>query len=49
MNSIDEIIDELESGDYERNADLIPWLGEKITESDFESAINKITDVLERG
>ena len=49
INSIDEIMDEVENADYKTSAGLIPWLKEKITESDFDEAIKKITDILERG
>ena len=48
MNSIDDIMDELESFDYDTDAELIPWLKEKITESDYDDAAKKITDILER-
>ena len=42
VNGVDAAMDILESSDYETNADLIPWLKERIIESDFDDAANRI-------
>jgi signal transduction histidine kinase/DNA-binding response OmpR family regulator len=46
MSSIDDTMDILESADYDTNADLIIWLKEKITQSEFDEAAERITSIL---
>ena len=48
MNGIDDTMAELEKTDYAEDAGLIPWLKARITESDYEKAVIKLTDILER-
>jgi CheY-like chemotaxis protein len=42
MSGIDETMAELESSDYEENADLVAWLREKIETSEFAEAAERI-------
>jgi len=42
MTEIDEAIAELEKADYEEDADLIPWLREKIEISEFAEAAERL-------
>ena len=44
MNGADEIMDELESADYETDASLVTWLRERIDESDFSSAARRLSE-----
>ena len=47
MNGIDKAMELLKRADYETNADLVKWLEEKITESEFDDAAQRILDYLE--
>jgi signal transduction histidine kinase/ActR/RegA family two-component response regulator len=42
MKSIDEIMDELESVDYDEDFSLVTWLKERINESDFSPVIQRL-------
>jgi len=42
IKNMDRIISELESADYEKGADLIVWLREKIETSEFDEAAQRI-------
>ena len=43
INSIDEVMDELESADYTTDASLVTWLRERINTSDFSSVISRLS------
>ena len=43
MKGIDDIMDELESADYETDASLVIWLRERINDLDFSSAAARIS------
>ena len=45
MNGIDDAMNILKSADYDTNADLIPWLEERITISEFDNAAKRIADM----
>jgi CheY-like chemotaxis protein len=47
MSGIDNAMDVLESTDYDSHADLIIWLKNKITQSEFDEAAVKIAETLE--
>jgi hypothetical protein len=42
MNGIDKAMSELESADYEEDADLVTWLREKIDISEFAEAAERL-------
>jgi len=44
VKSIDDIIDKLESAEYETDASLITWLREKIDASDFSSVVSRLLE-----
>jgi len=43
MQGIDDVMDQLESADYKRDASLIVWLREKIKEMEFSSAASRLS------
>ena len=43
MKGIDEVMDELESADYQTDASLVTWLREKINIMDFSSAASRLS------
>ena len=47
MSGIDSALERLQSADYESGAELVKWLEEKITESEFAAAANRIAEYLE--
>jgi HPt (histidine-containing phosphotransfer) domain-containing protein len=42
ISSVDDIMEELESNNYEKEASLVEWLREKIDESDFSSMVERL-------
>jgi HPt (histidine-containing phosphotransfer) domain-containing protein len=44
MKSIDEIMEKLESADYDEDFSLLTWLRERINESDFSSVVQRLLD-----
>ena len=42
MDGIDEVMDKLESADYENDASLVIWLREKITELNFSEIVTRL-------
>jgi len=46
IKGIDDTMEVLRRADYESDADLIPWLEDKIIESDFEDAAERIAEIL---
>ena len=44
MQGIDEIMEELQSADYNMDGSLIPWLREKFNESDFSTAAERLAE-----
>jgi len=43
MQGIDDVMDQLESADYKKDASLIVWLREKIKEMEFSSAASRLS------
>ena len=43
MKNIDEVMDQLESADYDTDASLVIWLRERINESDFSSVVERLS------
>jgi len=48
MSGIDSALERLQSADYESGAELVKWLEEKITESEFAAAASRIVDIVEK-
>ena len=44
MQGIDEIMEQLESAEYDADGSLIPWLREKINASDFSSVAERLAE-----
>ena len=47
MADIDDVMDKLESSNYDTDADLIPWLREKISAMDFSAAATRLSSYQE--
>ena len=47
MNVIDDVMDELESANYETDSSLVPWLREKINDLDFTSVALRLASYKE--
>jgi HPt (histidine-containing phosphotransfer) domain-containing protein len=48
MKNIDKAMSELESAEYEQDADLVAWLSEKISVSEFSGIAEKISNYIKR-